>query len=135
MAVIFVAHSKQIALWGNDVGLGKSLYLLSVAADADAATEFLATKPCGAEDWLLLKQESREIADDAALLEKLAKREKRVDPMLYPRLKGFTGLFKIKAENVENHLLVKLALEDMDTSKVKVKPTDVAAYMLLNALK
>lgn len=135
MPVIFVAHSKQIAQWGGDVGLGKNLFLLAVTEDDTQAADFLKTRPCGADDWLMLKKQET-LQDDAAPLQaKLAVREKRVDPTLYPRLRGFAGLFKIKPENVENHLLVKKALEGMDTSNVKVKPVDIAVYLLHNALK
>jgi hypothetical protein len=135
MPIIFVAHSKQAAAWGADVGLGKNIFLLSVAEDADAANAFLAAKPCGAEDWVLVKKEERDEVDASALQDKLAFKEKRVDPNLYPRLRGFTGLFKVKLENVENHLMVKMALDGAPTKAIKVKPADIAAYLLHNALK
>lgn len=135
MPVIFVAHSKQIALWGSDVGLGKSLFLLGIAEDDQQAADFVAGRPCGADDWLLLKKQEIEQTDPEPLQAKLARKEKRVDPTLYPRLRNCIGLFKIKPENVENHLLVKKALEGMDTSTLKVKPADIAVYMLHNALK
>lgn len=135
MAIVFVAHSKQAAAWGADVGLGKNIFLLSVAEDVDAANAFLAAKPCGAEDWAIVKKEERAEADAAALQDKLAFKEKRVDPTLYPRLRGFNGLFKVKIENVENHLMVKMALDGAPTKVVKAKTADIAAYLLLNALK
>ena len=135
MAVIFVAHSKQTAAWGGDVGLGKNIYLLNTAEDDEAAAAFLAAKPCGAEDWLLIKKEERDEADASALQDKLAVKEKRVDPNLYPRLRGFTGLFKVKVENVENHVMVKKALEGEQPKEIKIKPADIAAYLLHNALK
>ena len=135
MPIVFVAHSKQAAAWGADVGLGKNIYLLSTAEDADAANAFLASKPCGAEDWLLLKKEECGDDDAGPLQDKLAIKEKRVDPNLYPRLRGFTGLFKVKVENVENHMMVKKALEGESPKEIKIKPADVAAYLLHNALK
>ena len=135
MPIVFIAHSKQAATWGADVGLGKNLFLLSTAEDADAAAAFLASKPCGAEDWVLIKKEDVESADAQALQDKLAVKEKRVDPKLYPRLRGFQGLFKVKLENVENHLMVKKALEGEAPKAIKLKPVDIAGYLLLNALK
>ncbi len=135
MPIVFIAHSKQAAAWGGDVGLGKNIFLLSTAEDADAAAAFLAAKPCGAEDWVLLKKEEVEAADEAALQAKLAGKEKRVDPNLYPRLRGFQGLFKVKLENVENHIMIKKALEGDAPKAVKAKPADIAAYLLHNALK
>lgn len=135
MPIIFVAHSKQAAAWGGDVGLGKNIFLLSTAEDDAAAEAFLAAKPCGAEDWTLVKKEERDGADASALQDKLALKEKRVDPNLYPRLRGFTGLFKVKVENVENHVMVKKALEGEQPKEIKIKPADIAAYLLHNALK
>ena len=135
MPIVFIAHSKQVAAWGADVGLGKNLFLLSTAEDADAATAFLTAKPCGAEDWILVKKEELETADAEALQNKLAAREKRVDPNLYPRLRGFQGLFKVKIENVENHVMVKKALDGESPKEIKVKPADIAAYLLHNAKK
>lgn len=135
MPIVFIAHSKQAAAWGGDVGLGKNIFLLSTADDADAATAFLAAKPCGAEDWVLLKKQEVEAADEAALQTKLAGKEKRVDPNLYPRLRGFQGLFKVKLENVENHIMIRSALEGDAPKIIKAKPADIAAYLLHNALK
>ena len=135
MALIFVAHSKQVAEWGGDVGLGKNLFLLEIRPDEEAALAFLAEKPCGGDDWKVLKKEETELEDCAGPQSKLAGKEKRIDPGLYPRLRGFGGLFKIKPENVENHFLVKKALEGLDTSSFKLKPADIATYILHNALK
>lgn len=135
MPIVFIAHSKQVAAWGGDVGLGKNIFLLSVADDAEAAAAFLASKPCGAEDWTLVKKEEAGAADAGALQDKLAGKEKRVDPNLYPRLRGFAGLFKVKLENVENHVMITKALAGDDTSAIKIKTADIAAYLLHNALK
>jgi hypothetical protein len=135
MTLVFVAHSKQVAAWGGDVGLGKTLFLLSAAADDDEAAAFLAGKPCGADDWVLVKKQDADEVDAKALQDKLAAKEKRVDPNFYPRLRGFTGLFKVKPDNVENHLMVKKALEGLNDTSVKVKNPEIAAYLLHNALK
>lgn len=134
MALIFIAHSKQVAAWGGDVGLGKNLFLLAAAGDADEAAAFLAAKPCGADDWTIVRKEEAD-AEQAALQNKLAAREKRVDPNLYPRLRGFMGLFKVKPENVENHIMVKKALDGDHDITIKIKNPDIAAYLLHNALK
>ncbi len=135
MAIVFIAQSKQVATWGGDVGLGKNLFLLSVAEGADEAAAFLAGKPCGAEDWTLLKTEEIEGREEAALQDKLAGKEKRLDQNLYPRLRGFTGLFKVKLESVEHHVMVKKALNGDDVSPVRIKPADIAAYLIHKALK
>lgn len=135
MTLIFVAQSKLIAQWGGDVGLGKNLFLLGFAADLADADHFLGQHPCGADDWKILKSAESEITDSEPIYARLGLKEKRIDPALYPRLRGFGGLFKLRPEAVENHLLVKLALDGLDGSKVKVKPADMAAFLLMNALK
>jgi hypothetical protein len=135
MPIVFIAHSKQLAAWGADVGLGKNIFLLSTAEDADQAAAFLAAKPCGAEDWTLVKKEDAAAPDAQVLQDKLARKEKRVDPALYPRLRGFAGLFKVKLENVENHIMIKKALDGDAPKVIKAKTADIAAYLLHNALK
>jgi len=135
MACVFVAYSKQLGLWGADVGLGKNLYLFGVAVDEAAARASLIDQPCGADDWQLLAKQESPGAEAEALLVRLGGKEKRIDPKLYPRLRGQVGLIKVKPENVENHLLVKTALAGLQTDSVKVKPADMAAYLLLNALR
>jgi hypothetical protein len=135
MAVLYVAHSKQMAGWGADVGLGKNLFLVDLADNLEAATAFLAGKPCGADDWVVVKSQESDRIDRELVQTKLSAREKRVDPGLYPRLRGFSGLFKVKPENVENHIMVKKALEGLSPSALKIKNADIALYLLHNAAK
>lgn len=135
MAVVYAAFSKDLAQWGAEVGLTKHIYKLGVAeGSAAAAVEALnASRHAGANDWKLLAKREMDGADEAALLEKLARKEKLVDPSFYPRIQGAPGIFKVKLANVENHLLVKIALQGRDTAGVKVKAADVGAYLIRNA--
>jgi hypothetical protein len=139
MPVIFVASSRDLGKWGGDVGLTKHLYKLGVAEDsAEAALKTMNESSCaGFSDWKLVKKETVEAADEAELVDRLAGRERMVDPGLYPRIRGERGIFKVKPENVESHLLVKFAMENQqqELKALKVKPADIAAYLITNALR
>ena len=131
MPVIYVATSKANQEWGADVGLGKNLYKVGVAATPEEALAGFA----GQADWKVLKTEDTEMAEDEALA-RLARKEKPVDPTYYPKLRGARGLFKVGVANVENSMLVALALDGKEPGKsFKAKPVDIAKYLINNALR
>lgn len=133
MAILYAARSAAMTKWASDVGLGKVLYKVGVADDAESLAEQAKAGWCGSADWIVMaKTEVDGLTEDEAI-ERLAVREKMVDPALYPRLKGQRGLFKVKTANVENHILVAKALKGEDTASFKLKPVDIAAYLLHNA--
>ena len=139
MAQVYVAASRELGKWGGDVGLTKHLYKLGVAEDgADADVTALNERACaGFTDWKLVRKEPVEEADETALIDRLAGRERMVDPGLYPKIRGERGIFKVKPENVESHLLVKFAMENQqqELKALKIKPADIAAYLIANALR
>ena len=58
-----------------------------------------------------------------------------IDPTYYPRLKGAAGVFRIALTNVQNSLLVAKAMTaDEPLTEIKVKPKDIADYMIRNAI-
>lgn len=135
MATIYVARSKSLSGWGSDVGLGKHLYKAGLSdEDGKAAVEALnADSHAGQTDWVLVKAEDAGALDEATLLERLGTREKMVDPKYYPRIRGALGIYKVKPENVENHILVKQALAGQEPKIGAIKPADIAAYLIVNA--
>ena len=135
MAVLYIAISKNLAGWAADVGLTKHVYKLGVAeSSADDAIKALNDEGfAGESDWRLLKQQDVDGLGEAGAVERLAKKEKMVDPDYYPKIRGAVGIFKVKIGNVANHLLVKRTLAGDEQKLDKVKAADIAAYLIQNA--
>ena len=136
MAVAYVARSANAAKWGASVGLTKHIYKLGVAEEsAEAAVKALnQAAHAGETDWKLVKKEPVEGLDEAAAIERLAHKERMVDPNLYPKIKGVQGIFKVKPVNAENYFFAKQAMENLETRDIKVKHPEIAAYLLHAAL-
>lgn len=132
MATLYVATSKGLAGWGSDVGLTKYIYKVGITDEtAEAAIKGLNdTNYAGQADWKLARKLDGIDADEAAILARVAAREKAVDPVCYPRIKNTRGIFKLRIANVESQLLVQQALKGEDPHLVKVKSADVALYLL-----
>ncbi|TAN54981.1 MAG: hypothetical protein EPN26_06055 [Rhodospirillales bacterium] len=138
MTCVYVAKSKSLGEWGSDVGLTEHLYKLGVheGAPEEVVDLLNGEKLCGKTDWALLKSEPlEELQDEAALYERLGRKEKLVDPRIYPGIRNAPGIFKVKILNVENSILVKEALEGREPKIKKPKPAEIGAYLIANALK
>ncbi len=134
MGTIYVARSKALQNWGGDVGLGKNLYKLGYVEDG-TAEELLAGGLAGEKDWVVVKTQTADGMDEASLLERLARKEKLVDPTYYPRIRGALGIVKVNLIQVENSMRIRIALEtNQEPKDLKVKPADVAQYLINNAL-
>lgn len=132
MSTLYVARSVKLAKWASDVGLGKHVYKVGVSEEDPKP--LAAAGWCGEGDWTIVKRETVEGLDEAAALERLARKEKMIDPNLYPKLKGTPGVFRLTLAKVENHIVVARALAGESELKVlKVKPADFAAYLIHNA--
>jgi hypothetical protein len=136
MSVIYVARSAKLSQWASDVGLSKHVF--KVGCTADPVKPFAAAAGwAGETDWTVVKsQPVPEDFDEAQAIERLARKERMIDPNVYPRLKGTAGVFKVLPAHVENSLLVARALAGAEELRaVKPKPMDFAAYLIQNALR
>jgi len=135
MAVLFVARSPRVGKWSSDVGRGKNVYKVGVAEGEDPKA-LAAAGWAGESDWKIVAGREVEGLDEDQAIERLAKRERMLDPNLYPKLKGARGVFSVDAGHVENHIVVSRALAgDSDRIEARLKPADFAAYLIHNATR
>jgi hypothetical protein len=132
MPSIYVARSVKTGKWASDVGLGKHVYKLGVTDDDPKQVAVAGW--AGETDWSIVKSESVEGLDEDEAIDRVAAKERMIDPNLYPKLKGARGVFRLNQAKVENHIVVSRALSGESELKVlKLKPADFAVYMITNA--
>lgn len=134
MAILYVARSTKLGRWASDVGLGKHVFKVGVA---DGEPKPLAAVGwAGETDWTILRKRAVEGLGEEEALARLARKEKVIEPHLYPKLKGAAGVFRLTPARVENHIIVTRALAGQsDRTELKLKPTDFADYLIHNALR
>jgi hypothetical protein len=134
MGILYVARSAKLCRWASDVGLGKHVYKVGVAEGDPKA--LLAAGWAGETDWTITRKQAVEGVSEEAALTRLAHKEKVIEPRLYPKLKGATGVFRLAPARVESHIIVSRALAGQsDRVEIKLKPTDFADYLIHNALR
>jgi hypothetical protein len=134
MPVLFVARSPRLARWASDVGFGKHVYKVGISDDDPKA--LAAAGWAGEADWKIVLREDVEGLSEEDALARLGRREKSIDPKVYPKLKGAAGVFRVSPQHVENHIIVGRALAgDSDRVDLKLKPADFAAYLIHNAMR
>ena len=89
MPVLFVARSVKLGRWGSDVGQGKHVYKVGLA-DGDPKA-LAAAGWAGESDWKIVKSREVEGLTEEEALARLARKERMLDPNLYPKLKGTQG--------------------------------------------
>ena len=134
MGTIYVARSKALSQWGYDVGLSKNIF--KVGYTEEPIKDVIAAGFAGETDWVLVKkQDDVEGTTEDEVIARLAAKVKLIDPRLNPRIKDTAGIFKVLPTQVENHLLVTRALADEPELKdLKIKPIDIAAYLIAGGL-
>ena len=134
MSVLFVARSVKLGRWASDVGLGKHVYKVGVTEDDPKV--LAAAGWAGETDWKIVRGEEVAGLGEEEAIGRLARKERMIDPNLYPKLKGAAGVFRLRAEQVENHIIVSRALAgSSDRVDLKLKPADFAAYLIHNATR
>ena len=134
MPVLYVARSVKLARWASDVGLGKHVYKLGICEEDPKA--LAAAGWAGEADWKIVRKDAVEGLSEPEAQERLGKKERMIDPNIYPKLKGAYGVYRVSAQHVENHILVSRALAGAsDRLDLKLKPADFAAYLVHNALR
>lgn len=135
MPFIYVAASKGLADWGASVGLTKHIYKLGVAEEsAEAAIGQLNLEGhAGQRDWKLVKKQPVDDLSEAEALSRLARKERLVDPTLYPGIRGAGGIFKVKPTNAENHFIVQQSLGTGELKPPKIRAAEIATYLINNA--
>ena len=135
MPLLYIAASKTLSRWGGDVGLGKQIFKIGLAADAAGLSDWLLSGACQCGDWTLARQQDVLSSGEDAFFQALAVKEKLVDPALYPRLRGESGIVRVQQGRVENFKLSQLALKGEQPDKVSVRQSDIISYLLEQALK
>jgi hypothetical protein len=134
MAVLYVARSVRLARWASDVGFGKHVYKVGVVDDDPKA--LAAAGWAGEPDWKIVRRADVTELSETEARDPIGRKEKAIDPRLYPKLKGADGVFRVSPEHVENHIIVARALAgDSDRIELKLKPADFAAYLIHNATR
>ena len=134
MGILYVARSAKLCRWASDVGLGKHVYKVGVATGDPRS--LAAAGWAGETDWTITRKQSVEHLSEEEALARLARKEKVIEPNLYPKLKGANGVFRLAPTRVESHIIVTRALAgDSDRVEIKLKPADFADYLIHNALR
>ena len=134
MAILYVARSVKLSRWASDVGLGKNVYKVGIC-DGDPKP-LAAAGWAGETDWTIVRKTAIEDPSEPEALERLGRKERMIDPNLYPKLKGAAGVFRLTPERIHNHIIVTRALAgESDRAEIKLKPTDYADYLIHNTLK
>jgi hypothetical protein len=136
MAVIYVARSKTLSDWGGDVGLSKNLYKVGVfdGTAKEAAAALNEEQVAGVDDWTILKSaDAGELEEEAAIAALARKKQAIVDPKYYPRIKGASGIFRVKPKDIENSMLVEKAMAGEESLNFTLKPADIANFLIRNA--
>ena len=132
MPSLYVAYSLAMQEWGADVGVSKHLYKAGFTDGdpKDAVEELNAEGYAGQKDWLLAGSQIVEGLDQSAVLARLPERQKTLDPLYYPKLKGAKDIVKLEQRKVEANIVIKRTMEGRDSKVPKLNPAMLADFIL-----
>jgi hypothetical protein len=136
MSSVYIAMSAAMQEWGSDAGISKHLYKIGFADEApeDAVKELNESGYGGQKDWELLDSRAVETVDQDALMARVADRMKVLDPLYYPKIKGAKDIVRLDQRKVEANIVIKLTMEGRASKVPKLKPKDMAGFILDAAL-
>ena len=101
MGILFVARSVRLGRWASDVGLGKHVYKVGVA-EGDPKP-LAAAGWAGETDWTVVRKREAEGLGEEEAISRLGRKEKMIDPNLYPNLRAPPAYFDSPREGREPH--------------------------------
>ncbi len=136
MPTVYIAMSDTMQAWGSDAGISKHLYKIGFTDEtpADAITALNEAGYGGQTDWVLAGARESETVDEAALMARVGERMKLVDPLYYPKIKGAKDIVRVDQRKVEANIVIKRTMEGRDSKVPKIKPKDMAGFILDVAL-
>lgn len=136
MPSVYIAMSETMQEWGSDAGISKHLYKVGFTDSApdDAVKELIEAGYAGQKDWVLVGSRETAALDQAALMNRIGERIKMVDPLYYPKIKGARDIVRVDQRKVEANIVIKRTMEGRDSKVPKIKPKDMAEFILDAAL-
>lgn len=136
MPSVYIAMSEAMQEWGSDAGISKHLYKVGFTDEApeDAVKELVETGYAGQKDWVLVGARETGTIDEVALMSRIGERMKIVDPLYYPKIKGAKDIVRMDQRKVEANIVIKLTMEGRASKVPKLKPKDMAGFILDAAL-
>lgn len=132
MPSIYVAFSPSMQEWGSDVGVSKHLYKAGLTAEDPKAAidELNAEGYAGQTDWQLAGAREAEGLDEEGFVARLADRQKTIDPLYYPKIRGAKDIVKLEQRKVEAAYVIKKTMEGGASKVPKLKPKDMADFII-----
>lgn len=136
MPSVYIAMSAAMQEWGADAGISKHLYKVGFTEGTpEEAVKALNEATYGGQtDWALAGAREAATIDEAALMARIADRMKVIDPLYYPKIKGAKDIVRLDQRKVEAHIVIKLTMEGRASKVPKLKPKDMAGFILDAAL-